>query len=240
MLQPGAEAVLSAGGVHSFMGRSSPIITDSGGFQIFSLAHGTVHDEMHLKRRGPRLRPTAGGWVERVEEAGVTFASYRDGSRVFLSPETSVAAQKKLGADIILPLDELPPYHVSRERLRESVELSHRWMQRSLKAHLEDPRQQAMYGIVHGGSDADLRRHSAEFVTGLPFDGFAVGGTLGKDMAEMEQLLAPVLPRLPARKPRHVLGIGDDRSMEALVRLGADTFDSCYPTRQPRAPRTLA
>uniref|UniRef100_A0A061SQ46 Queuine tRNA-ribosyltransferase n=1 Tax=Tetraselmis sp. GSL018 TaxID=582737 RepID=A0A061SQ46_9CHLO len=107
-------------------------------------------------------------------------------------------------------------------------------MQRSLKAHLEDPRQQAMYGIVHGGSDADLRRHSAEFVTGLPFDGFAVGGTLGKDMAEMEQLLAPVLPRLPARKPRHVLGIGDDRSMEALVRLGADTFDSCYPTRVGR------
>jgi len=236
LLQPGAQAVDMAGGLHRFMGRRRPIITDSGGFQIFSLAHGTVFDEMHLKRRTQRKgnEAPAGGWVEKITEEGVTFRSYRDGSRIVLTPESCVEAQKQLGADIILPLDELPPYHVEDDRLRKSVAMSHRWMERSLRAHMSDRRQQAMYGIIHGGSNLQLRQESAAFITSLPFDGYALGGTLGRDRAEMEAILAPILRALPPGKPRHVLGIADDQSMGALATMGADTFDSCYPTRVAR------
>jgi len=243
MLQPGSDAVEAAGGLHAFLGRRKPIITDSGGFQIFSLAYGTVFDEMHLKRKtqrkGNEAPPGNSGWVEKVSEDGVVFRSYRDGMRVLLTPETCVAAQKSLGADIILPLDELPPYHISRERLRESVDLSHRWMERSLRSHLEAPQGQAMYGIIHGGSDLELRSASAAFIQSLPFDGFALGGTLGKDRAEMIALMSPILPKLQASKPRHVLGIADDRTNLCLVQLGADTFDSCYPTRVGRHGNAL-
>ena len=246
ILQPGPEAVAAAGGLHSFMGRRGPIMTDSGGFQVFSLRHGGVTQELAA---GPsslksavapsRHRRSAPAGVVAVSEEGVQFRSYRDGSRLLLTPESSVAAQKQLGADIIIPLDELPPFHISSEGLAASLGRSHRWMARSLAAHLAAPGQQAMLGVVHGGTDLELRSQSAAFLSALPFDGFAVGGSLGRELADMEAVLAHTLPLLPTRRgganlPVHLLGIGDEAGIRAGVALGVDTFDSSFPTKLAR------
>lgn len=233
LVHPGPDIVAAAGGLHGFMGRDQPLITDSGGFQVFSLARSTADDGPELKRRSA-TRGRNEGTLLRLNERGVTFRSYLDGSSLELTPESSVLAQKALGADIIVPLDELPPLHVTPERLAQSVELSHRWMARSLRTHLADPRQQAMYGIVHGGVDRPMRAHSAAYVGALPFDGFAVGGSLGRDRAECAELLSYVLPLLPSEKPTHILGIADPQSVPLIVPHGADTFDSCFPTRVAR------
>ncbi|KDD75152.1 queuine tRNA-ribosyltransferase, partial [Helicosporidium sp. ATCC 50920] len=225
------------GGLHAFMARDKtrPLITDSGGFQVFSLAYGSVHEEVtQIKRAAVGSAHRSGTLVQRVSENGVEFRSYRDGSKMLLTPESSVAAQKQLGADIILPLDELPPYHIDDQALRESVARSHRWMARSLSSHLADPRQQAMYGIVHGGMDVGLRAESAAYLSQLPFDGFAVGGSMGKDRDDVAWILEKITPMLPEDKPRHVLGIADPKSLPRLAPLGYDTFDSCYPTRAGR------
>ena len=234
LLHPGSEIVSEAGGLHRFMNRKSPIITDSGGFQVFSLAHGSVHDELNMKSRKKRDGSNNTNLLLSVTEEGATFRSYRDGTRILLTPETSVAAQKQLGADIIIPLDELPPYHIEPERLVQSVYLSHRWEARSLQAHLENIKQQAMYAVIHGGVDYDLRRKSIEYLTSLPFDGFAIGGSLGKDREELIDLLRFVMPLMPKDKPNHLLGIADIDSISLSVPLGVDTFDSCFPTRLGR------
>lgn len=229
LLQPGTETVAKAGGLHKFINRKLPIITDSGGFQVFSLAYGSVADE--LKSRGTKKQ---GGCVLKITEDGVLFRSYRDGSKVMLTPETSIKAQKDLGADIIIPFDELPPYHISNEALHSSIERTHRWEQRSLEAHLKNPKQQAMYGVVHGGVNLDFRKASVDFLSKLPFDGFAIGGSMGKTKEEMHTLLSHTLPLIPEEKPNHLLGIGDLPSIERSIPLGIDTFDSSYPTRAAR------
>lgn len=229
LLQPGTETVRKAGGLHQFIHRKLPIITDSGGFQVFSLAYGSVADE--LKSRGTKKQ---GGSVLKITEEGVLFRSYRDGAKVMLTPESSIQAQKDLGADIIIPFDELPPYHISLEALKNSMARTHRWEQRSLEAHLKNPQQQAMYGVIHGGINHDLRKESCEFLTNLPFNGFAIGGSMGKNKEEMHQLLSHTLPLLPEEKPNHLLGIGDMASIDRCVPLGIDTFDSSYPTRSAR------
>lgn len=233
MLHPGPDVVAAAGGLHEFMKRDAPIITDSGGFQVFSLAHGTVAEELNMKRKrgGDSARPNL---LLRVTEEGATFRSYRDGSRMLLTPETSVAAQKAFGADIIVPLDELPPYHIEQDALHRSVLLSHRWEARSLQRHLDDVRQQAMYCVVHGGIDEAMRRMSAEYLSSLPFDGFGIGGSLGKNREELFQLLQFLMPLLPKDRPNHLLGIADVDSIAGAVPLGVDTFDSCFPTRLGR------
>ena len=136
---------------------------------------------MKCKNKTRVAREDGAASLLRISEAGALFRSYHDGTAIELTPESSVAAEKAFGADIIIPLDELPPYHISRERLHASVRLSHRWMARSLRAHLNEPRQQAMYAVVHGGTDQAMRRESAEYLASLPFDGFAIGGSLGKD-----------------------------------------------------------
>lgn len=229
LLQPGTEIVRQAGGLHSFINRKLPIITDSGGFQVFSLAYGSVADE--LKSRGTKKQ---GGSVLKITEEGVLFRSYRDGAKVMLTPESSIKAQKDLGADIIIPFDELPPYHISQEALKRSMARTHRWEQRSLEAHLKNPQGQAMYAVIHGGIDNDLRKSSCDFLTNLPFNGFAIGGSMGKNKEEMHNLLAFTLPHLPEEKPNHLLGIGDIASIDRSIPLGIDTFDSSYPTRAAR------
>lgn len=229
MLQPGTEVVRKAGGLHSFINRSLPIITDSGGFQVFSLAYGSVADE--LKSKGVKKQD---GHVLKINEEGVLFRSYRDGAKVLLTPESSIAAQKDLGADIIIPFDELPPYHMPHLNLKESLERTHRWEERSLKAHLSSPQNQAMYAVVHGGVHKELRQASCEYLTKLPFDGFAIGGSMGKTKAEMLDMLSFTMPLIPADKPNHLLGIGDLESIDGCVPLGIDTFDSSYPTRAAR------
>jgi len=229
LLQPGTEVVRKAGGLHQFINRKLPIITDSGGFQVFSLAYGSVADE--LKSRGTKKQ---GGSVLKINEDGVVFRSYRDGAKVMLSPESSIHAQKDLGADIIIPFDELPPYHISSNNLKTSLARTHRWEKRSLDAHLGNPQGQAIYGVIHGGIDLGLRKESCDYLTQLPFDGFAIGGSMGKNKEEMHQLLSFTLPLLPEEKPNHLLGIGDLASIDRCIPLGIDTFDSSYPTRAAR------
>ena len=173
-----------------------------------------------------------------MTEDGVYFKSYRDGRKIFLTPESTVEAQKSYGADIIIPLDQLPPYFIDHKKLVESVDRSHRWEARSLRKHLEDVRNQAMYCVVHGGVDVELRTKSVDYLTSLPFDGYAIGGSLGKNSEELIDLLTWMMPMFEEghrkEKPRHLLGIADERSILESVKHGIDTFDSCYPTRLSR------
>ncbi len=229
MLQPGTQVIKKAGGLHTFMNRSMPLITDSGGFQVFSLMYGTVKDE--LKSKGAKKGNSS---VLKIDEEGVVFRSYRDGQKIVLTPETSVHAQKELGADIIIPFDELPPYHIDKTKLIESLHRTHRWEERSLREHLKNPQGQAMYAVVHGGIDPELRALSAKTLTQLPFDGFAIGGSLGKTKEQMIAMLTALMPQIPADKPNHLLGIGDLYSLEHTITLGIDTFDSSHPTRLAR------
>ena len=146
----------------------------------------------------------------KVTEDGVYFKSYRDGRKIFLTPESTVQAQKSYGADIIIPLDQLPPYHIDRQVLEDSVDRSHRWEARSLHEHLLDVKKQAMYCVVHGGVDVKLRTKSIDYLTSLPFDGYAIGGSLGKDSSELADLLEWMMPNFEREdrkmKPRHLLG----------------------------------
>lgn len=229
MLQPGTQTVKKGGGLHTFINRKGPIITDSGGFQVFSLAYGTVKDE--LKSKGQKKQD---GSVLKINEEGVTFRSYRNGDSVLLTPESSISAQKDLGADIIIPFDELPPYHIDPCTLKKSLERTHRWEKRSLDAHLANPNNQAMYAVIHGGVNQELRTASCAYLTQLPFDGFAIGGSLGKTRPEMIEMLTYTMPLIPLDKPNHLLGIGDLESLDACIRLGIDTFDSSHPTRCAR------
>lgn len=229
LLHPGPDVVQQAGGLHTFMNRKQPIITDSGGFQVFSLAYGGVASE--LKSRGQKKYQ---GAIKRLNEEGVTFRSYRDGQLHTLTPESSVHIQKALGADIILPLDELLPYHVSERELKKSFDRTHRWEQRSWHEHEKNIQQQAMYAIIHGGIDHALRKESARILTQTPFDGFAIGGSLGKNRTEMVDMLTSLMPHIPPEKPNHLLGIGDTPSIDACIPQGIDTFDSSYPTKAAR------
>ncbi len=229
MIQPGTDIVKKAGGLHKFMNRKQPIITDSGGFQVFSLAYGSVHDE--LKSRGTKKLNNT---VLKMNEEGVLFRSYRDGSPILLTPESSVEAQKALGADIIIPFDELPPYHTKKDILKKSLERTHRWEKRSLDKHREDPQGQAMYAVIHGGTDPELRKQSVEYLASLPFDGCAIGGSFGKTYKDMIMMLDHLMPHMPQKKPNHLLGIGDLKSVKEIIKRGIDTFDSSYPTRCAR------
>lgn len=229
LLQPGTEVVKEAGGLHSFINRSLPIITDSGGFQVFSLAYGSVADE--LKSRGTKKQD---GSVLKITEEGVLFRSYRDGRKILLTPESSIGAQKDLGADIMICFDELPPYHIAKDNLLSSLDRTHRWEKRSLEAHLKNPNNQALYAVIHGGIDPTLRKKSCDFLTNLPYDGFSIGGSIGKNKQEMFEMLTYTLPRLPLEKPNHLLGVGDLESLNLCIPLGIDTFDSSYPTRAAR------
>ncbi|NGX30828.1 MAG: Queuine tRNA-ribosyltransferase [Chlamydiae bacterium] len=228
-LQPGTHVIKQAGGLHSFIKRKGPIITDSGGFQIFSLAYGSVASE--LKSKGQKQQNKT---LLKVTEEGATFRSYIDGKTIFLSPEISVQAQKDLGADIIIPLDELPPYHIKGIDLKKALDRTHRWEQRSLDEHKKDPKGQHMYAVLHGGMDFDLRQHSLDVLKKLDFDGFSIGGSLGKTKKELFSLLEWLVPKIPKEKPNHLLGIGDLESVDFALKHGIDTFDSSYPTRCAR------
>jgi queuine tRNA-ribosyltransferase len=229
LVHPGVDVISQAGGLHKFMNRPHPIITDSGGFQVFSLAYGTVKEE--LKSKGIKKHTEA---VLKISEDGVLFRSYRDGSPILLTPESSIQAQKSLGADIIIPFDELPPYHIDPSILIKSLHRTHRWEERSLKEHLKSPNKQAIYAVIHGGIDPKLRKLSCDFLTKLPFDGFAIGGSLGKNRQEMFTMLTDLMPHVPIDKPNHLLGIGDLESVAGCITLGIDTFDSSHPTRCAR------
>jgi queuine tRNA-ribosyltransferase len=230
-IAPGAERVAALGGLHSFMGWERALITDSGGFQVFSLAHGGVADEIKGRRGGAG---PSGGVLE-IAERGVRFRSPLDGSERFMGPEESMDVQAKLGSDIALAFDECTPFHADRDYTARSTERTHRWLGRCVDWHAaHGPPGQALFGIVQGGVHEDLRRESAEAVTSAGVDGIAIGGTLGQDKAEMHGVLELTAPLLPAEAPKHLLGIGEPDDLLAGIGLGIDVFDCAVPTRLAR------
>lgn len=228
-LHPGADVIAEAGGIHKFSGRKGPIITDSGGFQVFSLAYGSVASE--LKSQGTKQTDNA---VIKIDESGVRFRSYRDGREIQLTPESSIQLQKQIGADIIIPFDELPPFHCEAVKLKKAFSRTHRWQERSLKEHHKSVNNQAIYGVVHGGLDKQLRQKSCQLLTEMGFDGYAIGGSLGKQRSDLFDVLGYCQPSLPTECAKHLLGIADIPSICEGVKYGIDTFDSCYPTRAAR------
>ncbi len=234
-LAPGPELVAEAGGLHRFMRWERPLITDSGGFQVFSMGHGTVADE--VKGRAPSGAQRSGAILDIAEE-GVRFRSYVDGAQRFMAPETSMEVQAALGSDIALAFDECTPFHVSRDYTASSTERTHRWLRRCLDWHASNgPDGQVVYGIVQGGVHEDLRRASAQEVAVTGCGGIAVGGSLGREKAQMYEVVEWAVDELGGRaeiKPRHLLGIGDVDDLLRGVELGIDTFDCAMPTRLGR------
>jgi queuine tRNA-ribosyltransferase len=233
MLAPGAELVHELGGLHELMRWPGPIITDSGGFQVFSMGHGSVADEIKGRRRRQEE-----GRILSIDEGGVRFRSYVDGRQRFLGPEESMAVQAALGSDIALTFDECTPFHVTREYTERSTARTHRWLERCLRWHAEHgPQGQVVYGIVQGGVEDDLRRESAATVAASRCDGIAIGGSLGREKAQMHEVVSWTTDELARRapdRPRHLLGIGEIDDLIACVELGVDTFDCAVPTRLGR------
>lgn len=238
-LRPGAETVARLGGLHRFMSWPGPTMTDSGGFQVFSLGFGLEHGVGKIASLFPgEGEPCAGTpglhgreRLATVDDDGVTFVSHLDGSRRRLTPEDSIRIQEQLGADIILAFDECTsPLH-GHDYTARALERTCRWAERCLAAHRTG---QALYGIVQGGAYPDLRARSARFTAGLSFDGFAIGGSLGRSKADMHRVLEWTIPLLPPDKPRHLLGIGEVEDLFECVARGVDTFDCVGPTRLAR------
>ncbi len=230
-LAPGHELIREFGGLHRFMAWDRPVITDSGGFQVFSMGHGTVADE--IKGRAPQS--TGGeraGAILKIAEEGVTFRSYLDGSTHFMGPETSMEVQAALHSDIALVFDECTPFHGGRDYTARSTERTHRWLDRCLAWHAEHgPEDQLVYGIVQGGVEEDLRRASAQEVAARPVGGIAIGGTLGEDKEQMFEVVEWAIDELGEERPRHLLGIGEVDDLVRGVELGIETFDCAMPTR---------
>lgn len=210
-LRPGADIVEEAGGLHAFMNWDRPILTDSGGFQVFSLSD----------RR-------------RIKEEGVHFRSHLNGEKLFLSPEKATSIQNQLGADIMMAFDECPPYPASHDYMKASVERTSRWAERCLNAHRNNDRQ-GLFGIVQGGMYEDLRRQSARDVTSMDFAGYAVGGlSVGEPKETMNDVLDYTVPLLPHDKPRYLMGVGSPDSLVDGAMRGIDMYDCVLPTRIAR------
>lgn len=209
-LRPGIDIVEKLGGLHRFMSWPGPILTDSGGYQVFSLAH-----------------------LREVSDEGVRFRSHLDGSEHFITPELATNFQGSLGADIIMAFDECPPYTDDRGAVEQAVERTHRWAQRCLQSKSRSD--QALYGIVQGGGFADLRLRSAEFLTSLGFDGYAIGGlSIGEPKAITYSIVEQTAAALPGGKPRYLMGVGSPEDLIESVARGIDLFDSALPTRIAR------
>ncbi|WP_124951659.1 tRNA guanosine(34) transglycosylase Tgt [Sulfuriferula thiophila] len=209
-LRPGLEAVEAHGGLHQFMGWDRPILTDSGGFQVFSL-----------------------GALRKITEQGVKFSSPLNGDKLFLSPEESMHIQKVLNSDIVMIFDECTPYPAEHDAAAYSMRLSLRWAERSKVAHAGNPN--ALFGIVQGGMYEDLRDESLRELSQMEFDGYAIGGlSVGEPKPDMRRILAHTAPQLPTDKPRYLMGVGTPEDIVASVQHGVDMFDCVLPTRNAR------
>ena len=230
-IRPGPERIGRMGGLHEFMAWRRPIITDSGGFQVFSMGHGSVAEEVKRTRQAREGQ----GMVLSIEEEGVRFRSYLDGQERFMGPETSMQVQAALGSDVALAFDECTPFNVTRDYTARSTERTHRWLDRCVAWHAEHaPDGQLLFGIVQGGVYEDLRRQSTERVASSPVDGVAIGGSLGRDKEQMRDVVGWVTAALPEEPPRHLLGIGDVDDILWAVAAGVDSFDCATPTRLAR------
>jgi queuine tRNA-ribosyltransferase len=231
-LTPGHELIAGLGGLNRFMRWERPVITDSGGFQVFSMGHGTVADEIKGRAAQAAGAGERSGAILKIAEEGVTFRSYLDGSTQFMGPETSMEIQAALGSDIALVFDECTPFHGGRDYTARSTERTHRWLDRCLAWHeRHGPQGQLVYGIVQGGVEEDLRRASAQAVASRPVGGIAIGGTLGENKDQMFEVVAWAVSELDEGRPRHLLGIGEVDDLVRGVQLGMDTFDCAMPTR---------
>jgi len=209
-LMPGEAIVADAGGLHRFMGWTGPLLTDSGGFQVFSLAD-----------------------LNRIDDQGVTFRSPRDGSRITLTPERSMEIQMALGADVVMAFDQCPPYPASEAQVSEACHRTHAWLERCRAVHRRTD--QALFGIVQGGCHPHLRRESARIVAAMDLPGIAVGGvSVGEPVEEMHRIVREVAPLLPEQKPHYLMGVGSLREMAVAVANGFDLFDCVLPTRLGR------
>ena len=209
-LRPGLEVIERFGGLHRFMGWDKPILTDSGGFQVFSL-----------------------GKLRKITEEGVKFASPINGDKLFLTPEISMQIQHTLNSDIVMIFDECTPYPATEREAGDSMRMSLRWAERSKAAHVGNPN--ALYGIVQGGMFEALRDESARELIGMEFDGYAIGGlSVGEPKDDMTRILAHTAPQLPADKPRYLMGVGTPSDLVAAVAQGIDQFDCVLPTRNAR------
>ena len=209
-LRPGADVVKAAGGVQKFMNYNGPMLTDSGGFQVFSLADN-----------------------RKITEEGVTFKNHLNGAKCFYSPESVIELEEKIGADIIMSFDECPPWPVTHHYMEESVERTLRWAKRGKEAQTRDD--QALFGIVQGGEFKDLRKHCAEELVKMDFDGYSIGGTsIGEPKDVMFEMVSYSVPYLPEDKPRYLMGVGSiDYILEGIA-MGVDMFDCVLPTRIAR------
>ena len=230
LLRPGPDLIEKIGGLHKFMGWDGPMLTDSGGYQIFSLGHGSVAEEIKGKRTSNYVNT-----LKKITEQGATFKSYIDGSMKMLTPESAIDIQRKLGADIILVLDECTPFHVDKNYTEKSMEMSHRWADRSLEEFKKGHNgKQALYGIVQGGVYEDLRLRSSSFISSRPFFGHAIGGSLGSTKGQMYEVVDYALVGLKRDRPIHLLGIGGIEDIWENIMKGIDTFDCVSPTRIAR------
>ncbi len=238
-LAPGHELVAEQGGLHEFMRWSGPIVTDSGGFQVFSMGHGTVADEVKGRADRNPAHPDRAGAILSIEEQGVRFRSYIDGGERFMAPETSMEVQAALGSDIALAFDECTPFHVERD-YTAALDRAHAPLARALPALAGRPRSRrtrSSTAIVQGGVYEDLRRESTRVVAPSDAGGVAIGGSLGADKAQMYEVVewaTDELERVAPGKPRHLLGIGEIDDLVRGVELGIDTFDCAMPTRLGR------
>jgi len=232
-LKPGEAAVKAGGGLHKFMNWPRPIMTDSGGYQVFSLGFGMDHGmgKILKTKTGARVSRYQQPKLLKIGEDGVTFTSYLDGRQIFMGPKESIRIQEKLGADIIFAFDECTSPVADHEYTAFSMERTHRWAQVCLRTKRTG---QALYGVVQGGKFEDLRRRSARFIGGLPFDGFGIGGEFGDDKKLMARMIGWVVDELPEARPRHLLGIGHPEDILPIVQAGADTFDCTVPTHYAR------
>lgn len=247
-LEPGEEVIKQAGGLHQFMNWPGPTMTDSGGFQVFSLGAGIGKKASKIFPRSSYV-PRNVGMTGRADEAplvkidddGVTFKSYKDGSAHRLTPERSIEIQHNIGADMIFAFDECTSPEASYEYQKEALGRTHRWASRCLGKHIQlsansrelaDERPQGLFGIVQGGRFEDLRKQSADVIGAMGFDGFGIGGSFDKE--DIGAAVRWVNAILPAEKPRHLLGIGEPRDLFEAVENGCDLFDCVAPTRRAR------
>jgi queuine/archaeosine tRNA-ribosyltransferase len=226
-LRPGEDLIRDFGGLSKFMSWNGPTITDSGGFQVFSL--GQLKMKLTEEGEGTEVK------IVNIKDDGVMFRSHIDGSKHLFTPEISIEIQKKIGADLILAFDECAPHPSTHDYTKEAMERTHKWAIRSLdasKLKQYHPWKQTLYGIIQGGVYKDLREESAKFIASLDFDGIAIGGvSVGESKKEMRQAIDWSYPFLPENKPRHLLGIGEIDDIFDAVEGGMDTFDCVIPTR---------
>lgn len=226
-LMQDSEIIANMGGLHKFLAWDGPIMTDSGGFQIFSLGHGSVAEE--LKRRQKKT-----SFVKKITKEGVYFRHIRDGSLQYLTPAKAMQIQRHLNSDLIFVLDECTPFHVTKEYTYKSLQLTKKWAEESLAEFSKDPGTQGLYGIVQGGIYPEFRAESIEHLNSHPFFGYGIGGSLGANRDDMIDVLGQCSSFLKPERPVHLLGIGKVQDIIKSVPFGIDTFDCVHPTRLAR------